>query len=954
MALTRQPSFAAGEVAPSIQARPDLVRWQTGLATCRNFIVLPSGGVRARPGTTWVGPQKDHTRKVRLWPFVYSETWRYVLEFGHQYLRFHKDGRVALSSAATTTITGITNANPAVITVSTADIWSTGDEIRIDGVLGMPEINGRHYKVTKLTSTTYSLQDQASGANVDSTGFGTYASDGTAGRPVEVATPYQESDLPDLQFSQHGGVLTIVHPNYPIYELIRVSDTVSLFSKAVFGTLLPVPDGITASGGPAGSKTFRWKLTAVSSKGFEETLPARESSGVSITAITNANPAQVTTSVGHGLQTGDEVFIQGVVGMTEVNGRHFIIKRISGTQFQLVDEDSTSHGAYSSGGTVYKTWAELSSIGDPTSASPVFIRCNPVDGAIEYNVYRQKDGVFGYVGTTSFISALGFVEFQDIGYTPDMLDNPPIARYPFVGPNNWPRAVGSFQRRRWFGGKANNLEGVEASRMGLISNFHTYFPSEVNDPIVATLVGKRIGRVRHILDVGKLLVFTESGEWLIEGDASGLLSPTAFDARQYSYFGSDRIPPLVVDGVPTFVQKGRTVIRDLVFSLESNGFSSSDLTVFSSHLFDGYTIEGMAFAQGPYPIIWIARSDGTLLGLTIVRNHQVLGWHRHDTDGVVEEVTVMPEKSDDGVEEDRVYMSVRRTIGGATRRYIERLDRFSFQKEEDLVFCDASVRYDGRNTGTGTITISGGTTWGPTELLTLTGGSGKTFESSEVGSGYFIRDAAGDVVRFSITQYINSTTVKGFPHKTVPVSLRNVAVTTWTKGTKSVYGLWHLEGKLVSVQGDGYTVANPFNPDMSAVQVSGGKVTLATFYGVITVGLPYVSDFETLDLDSSQNPDVVDVRKLVQGAVVFLERSGPIWSGAKPPSDGSYVQGLTEHRPRESADPYAALPGRFNGPVEVDVAGSWLGNPRVFVRRLDPHPVTIHAIAPQGVISARG
>lgn len=73
---------------------------------------------------------------------------------------------------------------------------------------------------------------------------------------------------------------------------------------------------------------------------------------LSPTAITAANPA-VVTAASHGLWTGDRVFLTGVAGMTELNGRTFTIDVLDENRFALRDEDARDHTAYSSGGTIY-------------------------------------------------------------------------------------------------------------------------------------------------------------------------------------------------------------------------------------------------------------------------------------------------------------------------------------------------------------------------------------------------------------------------------------------------------------------------------------------------------------------------------------------------------------------------------------------------------------------------
>ena len=97
---------------------------------------------------------------------------------------------------ATVNITGATKANPVVITAA-GHSFNNGDEVFISGVGGMTELNGRNYKVILSSAVTFALQDLY-GNNVDSTGFTTYTSGGTADEIFEVATPYPAAKIFDL------------------------------------------------------------------------------------------------------------------------------------------------------------------------------------------------------------------------------------------------------------------------------------------------------------------------------------------------------------------------------------------------------------------------------------------------------------------------------------------------------------------------------------------------------------------------------------------------------------------------------------------------------------------------------------------------------------------------------------------------------------------------------------
>lgn len=81
------------------------------------------------------------------------------------------------------TITGITKANPAVVTSTQS--WNNGDTVTISGVVGMIQVNQQRYIVANRSGSVFSLYDLF-GNPVDSTAFGTYVSGGIANR---ISTP---------------------------------------------------------------------------------------------------------------------------------------------------------------------------------------------------------------------------------------------------------------------------------------------------------------------------------------------------------------------------------------------------------------------------------------------------------------------------------------------------------------------------------------------------------------------------------------------------------------------------------------------------------------------------------------------------------------------------------------------------------------------------------------------
>jgi hypothetical protein len=84
----------------------------------------------------------------------------------------------AISSGASKVISAATEANPAVLT-ATGHTYKDGDAIYISGVVGMTELNTNTYYIKVVDANSFSLHDSA-GNNIDSSGFTSYTSGGTA------------------------------------------------------------------------------------------------------------------------------------------------------------------------------------------------------------------------------------------------------------------------------------------------------------------------------------------------------------------------------------------------------------------------------------------------------------------------------------------------------------------------------------------------------------------------------------------------------------------------------------------------------------------------------------------------------------------------------------------------------------------------------------------------------
>lgn len=1064
MPNTTQRAFASGELTPSLWARTDIAKYETGLRTARNGFILRQGGFTNRPGTEFDAEVKVSANPARLIPFVFSLTQAYMLELGDKYLRLHSRGAPVIATgtggnifsktvfqchfdganggSTFTDVLGHAMTPQANATTDTSTFQFPPSSGNIAGNMGPAEIAVAWspnlplpgdftiegwFKVSGfVTALSTSIVDH---------GFTASPADGSwmlsvnnvaiadgllvftrMGRQVislasvcdntwhhvaiclagTTMSMYVDGIFQSSATAPPGALATHVDLTFGRIVVVgaaltghvdewRIVNGLAVYTKNFTPPIAPFPDFDTGGGGPiaAWDSTVTYQISDLASVGGVNYYAVARSINVmppnalywyaltgdvyeiptpyavaDLAAIQYAQSADVM-SLAHPnyptmelkrLGNSDWTLTPAIFNPTATiptgvsvsatadpsgNLYSYIITTIDGlTGQESLPSEATTPTAYS----------------DPTSAPAAdlhTITWNAALGAVSYNVYLSLGGsVFGLIGSSTSNS------FINNGIIPNVTMLPPVAFAGLQNAKNYPSVVSYYQQRRLYANTLNEPERVWASKSGDYSNFSTQLPTLDDDSLDFVLANAEVSAVRFLLDLGKLILGSDSGEWLVEGDANGVLTPSAINARVGSYNGVNALRPIRIDFSTLYVQSLGTRVLELVANIMYGyyTFAGADLTLFSSHLFDGFTLVDWAYAQIPNYTVWAVRNDGQLLSLTYLKEQQVMAWAHSDTLGKFENVATIPE---DG--ENRVYVIVNRTINGVTKRYVE---RFSSRLVTDNVFTpnfmDTALIYDGRNTGTATVTITpdgGGYT--VDDLLTLTGsvvGGVHLFTGVPVGDAWQITDAAGAVITFTITRLVSADVVIGTVDKNVPVDLQNVATAVWTHAVPSVSGLDVLEGQAVAVFADGNVVASPNNPKYTEPTiVASGAITLDKPYGFIRVGLPYLTDFETLDVDRREGPSVKETRMNITKLGIFFQATRGLWFGGHTPK-ASLTDGLVEMKIRDENGEE-----NWNDPVEQRtqwfeqaIESEWNSNGRVFIRQLDPLPMTILSITPMG------
>lgn len=311
----------------------------------------------------------------------------------------------------------------------------------------------------------------------------------------------------------------------------------------------------------------------------------------------------------------------------------------------------------------------------------------------EYRIYRERGGVYGYIGfTDGAITTMTDDNIDpDMGRTPRQRDDV----FGYDSQAAYPSTVAIAQQRLIWGGPNSNPELIVGSMVG---DFENYSRSKIivpDDRLRIEVGGEKLNRIRGMADLQQLIIFTGSGEYGI-GNQDGVLDATQPRAQKYGSSGSNGARPLNVGESILYVDRSGKQIRDLRYTFESNGYSGSDLSIFIPHYLTNRTVVDWAYCHSPFGVVWVVLDNGAVLSFTYKREQEVWAWTEHDFGGTVDSVCSVYE---DGV--DVLYLVVRRVIGGTARRFVERLsNRMIGESVMDACFLDCATVYKGAATTT--------------------------------------------------------------------------------------------------------------------------------------------------------------------------------------------------------------------------------------------------------------
>lgn len=269
-----------------------------------------------------------------------------------------------------------------------------------------------------------------------------------------------------------------------------------------------------------------------------------------------------------------------------------------------------------------------------------------------------------------------------------------------------PSCVSFFEQRLVFAGTDIEPQTLFFSKSGDYENMTT--GTNADDAMVYTIASNQVNRVRYLKATRTLIVGTTGGEFTVSADGTdAAITPTNITIKKQSSYGTANVDAIPAGNAVLFLQKAKRKIRELSYNFDVDGYVAPDLTILND-IVTKTGINEMVYQQEPDSILWCVRDDGVLAGLTYQRSENVVAWHRHifggsfgSGDAVCESAATISGT----LTEDELWVIVKRTIDGATKRYVECFANFDFDETDatDFRFLDSHLTYS----GSATTTLSG-------------------------------------------------------------------------------------------------------------------------------------------------------------------------------------------------------------------------------------------------------
>lgn len=457
---------------------------------------------------------------------------------------------------------------------------------------------------------------------------------GGGSTPYEIVTPYTEAMLPDLGYVQGADTMFIAHPDLPIYRLRRYDHASWDLSIAPF--LVTPFDEIGTN--PSATLTL-----SAATVGVGRTFTAGSASFM-------------------GSDVGREIW--SAAGLATITG--YTSTTVVTAEIKVAfPSTSIASGAWTIAGSPQATCTP--SAKDPVGSSITLTLSASGWRAVDVGKFVSINSGLAQIASLTSDTVANAVIKQAMTAT---VGAPALSwsleASVWNAANGYPRSVALHEQRLICAGSTGFPQTVWGSKTGEYLNFT--LGTADDDAFQFKIASDQVNPITHIAQVKQLLALTYGGEFAIYGGVEKPITPTNVQVKSQSVFGCNAVHPIRIGNELYFVQRAGRKVRAMSYNFNADAFGSPDLSVLSEHCTETGVVD-MAYQQEPDSILWLVRTDGVMATVTVDRDQDVIGWGRQITDGVFESVASIPVANG-----EETWAIVRRTINGATVRYVEKFD----------------------------------------------------------------------------------------------------------------------------------------------------------------------------------------------------------------------------------------------------------------------------------------
>lgn len=519
-----------------------------------------------------------------------------------------------------------------------------------------------------------------------------------------IGSPYSAEELRLIKYTQSANYMFLVHPNHPPYVLKRAFEDNQIVWK------LELMD---ITGGPFEDVSLE-----------EIHITASDKTGtITLTADKEYFTADM---VGSFMKIGHTIDSQYVKGVPDEQVERDDGSEWPGDESEIVIPADTLEVTCVPGGAVYVEsfgfWSGNFTLEEYVDGQWVKIRTQSGNHSANYNFtetnnhssitrYRITSTEFdttiwsgenpkqtGHVTLQSFgqdyygIVKIESIEsgtsatatvIRELGDTKATQD---FAISPWSEEKGYPVCTKFFEDRLVFGGNKTYGQTFWMSKSGDYFNFATSVPSQDTDAVTGTLNGGQINGIKAMIAFEDLIMLTAGGEHKVTGNNKAI-SPSNMLSKAQEYRGINDVEPVTVGSRIIYIQQQGSIVRDLAYTYDADKYTGDDINILAGHLFERHKLVSMAYQQTPNSIVWCVRDDGLLLGLTYLKEQDVIAWHQHQTMGG----SFYDVASISGDNEDELWCVVERD----GQYMLEKLaERDLSDKVEDQFFVDCGKQFE--------------------------------------------------------------------------------------------------------------------------------------------------------------------------------------------------------------------------------------------------------------------